>query len=336
MKRVAVIFFFAMVSCSLAGPVQHIKNMLKARRALKVATSGGTTGRLYPVFDSAMMSASNVPAPIVISQSSFDSGGYEGWRAFERTAARWQGAAGAYPFWVKYDCGSGNSNTLSTISIVGFGAGYGIKTLELYASMDDSSYDLLGTWAIPDSAAWLIVTNATMTYGRYFRLNATNGYYSVPLVVEFTLSSADWESPAMTATNVPSSYVVSSDSDDAGGFLNWYAFDKNYASGRQWNSAANTNQHWLKLDLNTNTIINGFLLSSHPNYGPSNFTFSASLDDSDYTILQIGTAQKTTVQGETQSFTNGNTTAYRYYKFTSLDQYADRVAITELLLKHYK
>ncbi|MFA5172751.1 MAG: discoidin domain-containing protein [Sulfuriferula sp.] len=339
MKRIAVIFFFALVSCSLAGPVQHIKNMLKARRALK-QTTATSQGMVYPAWESATMTASNTPSPVNVSASSQYDASYVGWKAFDQSlGSRWQTGNGVnYPHWLLYDCGENNSNVMVMFTFNPYAA-QGLKNFTIDYSQDNSTW-VTGVLNTVSDATWVCLTNADpLAFYRYFKISGLTGFANNATIYEMTFSSADYENPQMAATNNPAIYNIACDGIINSAYDAWYAFNKMPNTGEAnhwWNTGSGAFPHWISFMFETNTVINGFTLMQYTGRGMSNIEFQASLDYSTWVTCSTHVAYDTTAL---LTYTNGNTTAYKYYKLygtNGVDMANKNWGIWEIKLKHYR
>ena len=296
--------------------------------------------RLYPVFES--VSETALDTPIVVTVDSEYASIYAGWEVFDQDLqTRWAGGDGSsYPHWLKYDCGAGVSNVWQTITLTPFvyaGDPYGFSNLTVDTSMDNITWTVGGTHVA--AGIWSCITNTdTPVYARYIRVAGTVGQQAGMSYMEMSMSSADYESPRMTASNSPSPYNVSCDSIFNSDYDCYFAHDKRVifydGYGGFFSTSGSTWPHWIAFDFGTNTIINGFTLLPYTDRNFKNFECWGSLDNNTWVTLSAHTATSSNLK---QTFTNNNVTAYRWYKLYGTAGYdATSLGIRELVWKHYR
>jgi len=121
-----------------------------------------------------------------------------------------------------------------------------------------------------------------------------------------------WINPVMTGLTTPSPYVVT---DDRGYGDAWEIFDHNTSSSGNLGIAWITGYSWVKIDFGAGNpqLCNTLYVRNSNGYGPKDFNFDGSNNDSDWTLLGGGTFANVTA---TQTFTLSNTTPYRYYRLS--------------------
>ena len=311
------------------------------RRAGTTTTIPEIVWPLYSIWESSIMTASNAPSPYKVTTSDVTAGGLEGWNAFDNSVlTRWQSAASAYPHWIKYDCGVGVSQTVVSL-IMRFYPAYNINAFTLSGSMDDSTYTTLITSnAVNNQYLDQLFTNSTPAAYRYYKINGTSGTdANYALMTEAHLSSGLYF-PPLTSDTGPSPYAASASSTNHVPVTpSYFAFDYNHHSTNTWASDGSAFPQWIKFDAGSLVKVNGFQLWNIGGNGMSNCVFAASTDNSSWTDLQTINALDVTLGVDTmQTFTNANTTAYRYYRWTINSTYAPShtVQVNELRLLRYQ
>ena len=324
-------------------PQRSMNNMQAAARGTVV--SGGVTPALtYPPFESVVMTVSNAPSPVMVTWDNCWGGSieqYKGYQCFTRQGDNnyaWYTSDSVSGHWVKYNCGTGNSNVVTRIFLMG-AASLSVGDFKLEGSMDDSTYDTIITGTKNyDGIGQVFVSTNTPKFYQYFKFTilSNNGAYAI--VNELSLGNADFESPFMTANDSPSPYAVTASREYSAAWAVWkaYDFDKNTT----WTSDGGGMPDWSEMSFGSNVVINGFFYTPYPNYGGQNFQFQASSNHSDYITLSTGTVQNTStgIDGkQTQWFTNGNQTAYQYYRLLFTSGYnAGGEYCKGISFKHYK
>jgi len=122
--------------------------------------------------------------------------------------------------------------------------------------------------------------------------------------------------PEMTASNVPSPYVISA-SSTLSAYYPWEAFDNAGGYLLGWISAIGTTG-WLKIDLGANNkqVVRKYVLTPDTvaayTYTPKDWKFQGSNDDINWDILDTQTSATPTLY-EKKAFLLSNNKAYRYY-----------------------
>ena len=152
----------------------------------------------------------------------------------------------------------------------------------------------------------------------------TNGF-TVNMDVNATVNSLsnsararDIATPAMTADNAPSPFVIAASSISGVGNEAYRAFDRNYTNASNfW--AANGLTGWISVDFgaSSSVIIDAYTIFGRNDQtrNPRNWTFEGSNDNVAWTTLHTVTLPAAIAGGGSYSSGNiGNTTGYRYYR----------------------
>jgi len=285
-------------------------------------------------YESVSMTGSNLPNPVVVTYDSTYDIAYVGYHAFQRDSdVTWFNTDNkATPHWIRYDCGSGNSNLVVEIMEQN-NNGYGFSNVVFAGSMDGVTYSDLASVALAKGPTKNKISIASPGFYRYYRMTSDGTLYNGGgACSEIELSSADFSGPVMTSTNAPSPYVLTSDSGEAG-YPVWRAFDRDLATTNSWGATA-AYPHWVNLDMGSNVVINGIIAKFNSPWGWKNFSIEGSSDGITYVTNQTGTFADTAV---IQQFTNANTTAYRYWRVTATNGYAvPNYGVYEITFKHYR
>lgn len=296
--------------------------------------SAASVGQLYPAFESATMTGSNAPAPVIIIESGEFNPTYSGWNAFNKDgyASRWY-VANVATNWLIYDCGTNTdgssiSNVVSSLSLQSEAlvSRFGIFTVS--NSMDYLNWTLLlSSSQATQFASWNFGTNV---WGRYFKIAVQTYPGGNCQIGEIQLSSADFYNPPMTADNNPSPYIASA-STTVGVQSAYYAFD--HYDSTFWQTTT-TGLQWLALSYGSNVVMNGFT------YMP----FSAATGGKDYSFERGDGTNWTSMSGgsfaQTTAFrivTNNNTTAASCYRIVFSNGYTSgNLAIKHWTPKHFR
>ncbi len=317
----------------------------------------------YPQWDNPLMTSATTPNGTASADTESYGASYAGWYAFDKadaTLSRWASAS-AFPHWLQWDAGAGNSNVAVTLLIANiYYPEYTINAFLFQGSNDGSSWtnlissNLVQTTTIAAYFQSFQVSNPA--YYRYYRLYGTSGFTPPYANLEFAkFSSAKLISPTMTDSNSPSPYVVSASSAYTDTYYGvtcygWKAFDNkswNLDAGvgqrSQWVTANQSYPAWVKIDMGSNVLVNGFGYVCVGGQGFNDMQIAASLDDVTYTSLIQTNLNDTAASGNStdyQHILTQNKTSYRYYKFTTTNAYNTAgynvIAATEILLWQYE
>jgi hypothetical protein len=342
MNRLGYIALIALCATQLIA--QDLTWWKKCTDASRFIPSSG--GAIYPVFESATMTDSNAPAPVVVSSDM--SFGNPPWMPFQRNSSYGNGWSPAHDHnwhWIQYDCGAGNSNVLGTIQFDVYSESYTIDRYYIQGSQDNVIFVTLTPtntvtgYAGGSSAGYSVTLHPSIwSFYRTYRINVVNDSSAFIYVCNMELSSANFDGPIMTDTNTPSPYVATADSiySDSSIYSLYLAFDRFPGVSSIWTTKPSTPfSHWIKLDMGSNVVVNGFCyVGGTVGNIFTNYVFSASLDDSQYTLIDSGSLSNVLFA---QTRTNSNSSAYRYFQFSSSNGTAGvYVTAKELTFKHYK
>jgi hypothetical protein len=135
-----------------------------------------------------IMTANNLPSPMVASASSELSADYAAWRAFDHLSStdvsleRWTASSTAATGWLKIDLGSGNEKALTGYTIsenAGVGRINCPMDFTLKGSNNDSTWNTLDTqtginWIDNTNQMKTFTLGATSSVYRYFLLDITD------------------------------------------------------------------------------------------------------------------------------------------------------------------
>jgi hypothetical protein len=134
--------------------------------------------------------------------------------------------------------------------------------------------------------------------------------------------------PTMTTNTAPSPYVASANSENAGTYLAFKAFDANDAT--YWLTSHLATTGWLKIDLGvSHRVIKYRMQRIGTIVNPKNWTFEGSATGAfagEETVLDTQTG--VTSNGAWVDYSFNNTTAYRYYRLNiTLNNGGDEVGL---------
>jgi hypothetical protein len=126
-----------------------------------------------------------------------------------------------------------------------------------------------------------------------------------------TARARDIATPAMTANNVPSPFVVAA----SAGTTPWQAFDRVTGAGSGWNVSGGNNG-WLSFDFSSSVIIDGYTIYGGSTVADNPFTWQlqGSANNSTWTTLHSVVTTPIPGSGTYSISSIGNSTAYRYYR----------------------
>ena len=297
----------------------------------------GSASAQHTVFNSSRtMTSSNTPSPVTVTASSEYNASYQAWQAFDTTYnTEWITDGSGYPIWITYDCGPGNSNVLGSVLFSDNATpGWYETAFQIQGSMDNASWVDLGTGSMTAVVAQRFYTTNITTYSRYFRIYATAGINGYMRKEDIMLSSADFYSAVMTASNTPAPNNATADSQYTV-YAPWYAFSCNIGSGNRFISAATPPPHWIKYTFGSNVVINGF--SIYPIDAANQidgYVLSCSTDDVSYVTIHTGNLANTNIM---QHVFYTNTVPYSWYLLTITNNYpgGDGRSDFWLTYKHY-
>jgi hypothetical protein len=190
-----------------------------------------------------------------------------------------------------------------------------------------SSGAIWNTGSVPTSADDVFTNSFTVAMDTNATVNSLNN----------TARARDIATPAMTANNAPSPYVAAASSIFSAAYDAFQAFNRNYATGTYWATAANVVTGWLSIDFGSSIIIDGYTIygSDGQARNPRNWTLEGSNNNSTWTVLHTVSGAAAIPASGTYSISSiGNTTGYRYYRvnITLNGGSTANVAIAELEL----
>jgi hypothetical protein len=171
----------------------------------------------------------------------------------------------------------------------------------------NGNFSSTATWN--DGAILGIPTGSDDLFTNTFTVNVNQSFSAISL--NNTARARDIATPAMTANNAPSPFVVYGT-----GASPYLAFDRNTST--LWRSDVYSQSGNLVFDFSTGVIIDGYQVdcnnSSQIN-NPRNWTFEGSNDNSSWTILHtVSQSAGIPSSGNYSVASIGNSTSYRYYK----------------------
>lgn len=245
-------------------------------------------------------------------------------KAFDdNSSTRWSSASSDLPHWIAVDLGA--KKVVVRLAFTPYSGQ--CKDFKLQGS-NDSTNGSDGSWT--DLLIDLSVTSAVKqefpvpnTEGyQWYRLLVTSKYGTDNLAVSlYEIEMFDTVSlmPPMTADNAPSPYVVSLSSATYSGRQVYQAFDKDTSTAMLSASGNPTGILTIDLGVDNAQAVQGYTIlpyhiASTQARSPKDWTFEASNNGTDWTVLDTQAGITGWAKGEVKEYAVTNTTAYRYYR----------------------
>jgi hypothetical protein len=238
-----------------------------------------------------------------------------------------------------FDATSGQSLKFDSLSL-GSNLKYSIidpngKLLISNASEIESRNEIF----VSETGTYKLIIDSAAKDGGSYRFNLVPTFsipisYSLNTVVSGSITGSSVVSPILTS-NIVSPYSVTASSEYIPAY---YAFDGRTTSSNgydMWHTYGEPNP-FIQIDLGTPTSVSGYSFFSRTdgvtNESPLQWVFAGSQDGINFTTLDSKSGQPIWGIGEKRAYSLGDTSNYRYYRWTCTMQGQSYISIQEIQL----
>jgi len=198
--------------------------------------------------------------------------------------------------------------------------------LLVYAKIDGSNQPFTGNLNVSKADPEIRLTDTGN--GEYTRITKSDTYNeAVRYNRVIVLGSANDQVPTMTSDTTPSG-VASASTIRSGVYASYNAFDN--SSATRWESSDSTKPQWLKYQFASAKYCTKYTITSNI-YGPKDYTFEGSNDDSNWTVLDTQTGIGSYTSGVKKTYAlPARVGPYLYYRVYTTDFSGSRENIEEV------